>query len=58
MVSESKKRANAKYDAAHTKQLKLKLNIKTDADIIAKLDQAGNKSKYIKDLIRRDIQAE
>ena len=55
MVSEAKKKANAKYDAAHTKQIMLKLNLVTDADILAKLDSMDNKQGYVKDLIRKDI---
>lgn len=54
MTSEAKKKANAKYDAAHTKQITLKLNITTDADILARLDAVGNKQGYIKELIRKD----
>ena len=33
----------------------LKLNKKTDADILAKLDETENKQGYIKHLIREDI---
>lgn len=44
-----------KYDAANTTQLHLKLNRKTDADILAKLDSIGNKQGYIKSLIRKEI---
>lgn len=55
MVSEAKKKANAKYDAAHTKQIMLKLNLVTDADILAKLDSMDNKQGYVKGLIRKDI---
>lgn len=55
MVRESDKRAIAKYDAANTKQVKLKLNLKTDADILARLDEVSNKQGYIKELIRKDL---
>ena len=55
MVSEAQKRATAKYDAINTKQLKLKLNLTTDKDILAKLDEVDNKQGYIKGLIRADI---
>lgn len=55
MTTEAQKRAQAKYDAANTKQIKLKLNLKEDADILAKLDSVSNKQGYIKDLIRADI---
>lgn len=55
MVTEAKKKANAKYDAAHTRQIVLKLNEKTDKDILQKLDAQKNRQGYIKDLIRRDI---
>ena len=48
----------ARYDAAHTTQVKLKLNNTTDADILAKLSQvrsSGSVQGYIKSLIRQDI---
>lgn len=54
-VSEAHKRANAKYDETHTKQVKMKLNLKTDADIIARLEQQDKVQSYIKALIRADI---
>ena len=49
------KRATKKYDAANTVQIKLKLNLKTDADVIEKLNAVDSKQGYIKELIRRDI---
>lgn len=52
MSTEAQKKASAKYDAKNTIQVKLKLNRKTDADIIEMLDRSGNKQKFIKDLIR------
>lgn len=58
MTSEAKKRANARYDETHTKQIKLKLNIKTDADILNKLERIRNVQGYIKSLIRSDIERE
>ena len=56
-MKESTKRAIAKYDAANTVQLKLKLNKKTDADILARLKMSGNMQGYIKKLIRADIKS-
>lgn len=50
-MSEAKKR----YDKANTKMVCLKLNKKTDADILAWLDGAYSKQGYIKELIREDI---
>ena len=40
MPTEEKKKyaPQARYDAKNTKRIVLKLNIKTDADILAKLD--------------------
>ena len=55
-TSEAQMRANAKYDAKATMQLKMKLNKTTDADIIEKLESIGNKQGYIKALIRADIE--
>lgn len=58
MASESLKKAVAKYDSLNTKQIKLKLNLKTDRDIIEQLEKQGNKQGYIKQLIRADISKE
>jgi len=55
MASEARKRANAKYDAANTTQIKFKLNNKTDSDILDHLNKVKNKQGYIKALIRADI---
>ena len=55
-TSEAQKRAVAKYDAVNTKSFLLKLNKKTDADIIAFLEQQPNKLAYLKNLIRDDMQ--
>ena len=46
-----------KYDKANTTQIRMKLNLKTDADILEKLESVGNKQGYIKALIRADIAA-
>lgn len=45
----------ARYDSKNTIQVKMKLNLKTDKDIIEKLNSVGNKQGYIKGLIRNDI---
>ena len=55
MASEARQRATARYDKANTRQVKLKLNLTTDADILARLAEVGNAQGYIKRLIRRDI---
>lgn len=55
MVTEAEKHARIKYDSANTTQIHLKLNKKTDADILEKLGTVVNKQGYIKDLIRADI---
>lgn len=51
-ASKSQIKAQEKYDKANTVQLHLKLNKKTDADIIATLNNVDNKQGFIKDLIR------
>lgn len=45
----------ARYDAANTAQIKIKLNLKTDADILDRLAQQESKQGYIKALIRADM---
>lgn len=55
MVTEAQARASAKYDKEHTRGIYLKLNTTTDAEILQKLDEVGNKQAYIKNLILKDI---
>ena len=45
-----------KYDKMNTRRINLKLNIRTDADIIARLEKEDNMQSYIKSLIRQDTQ--
>ena len=49
--------ASMKWNEKNIKQIKLNLNRKTDADIIARLEGIGNKQCYIKELIREDIES-
>ena len=44
-----------KYDENNTTRVQLKLNNKTDADIIAYLDSVDNKQGTIKRLLREEI---
>ena len=55
MATEAQKRATLKYDAANTTQVHLKLNNKTDADILAYLAQLDNVQGFIKSAIRCQI---
>ena len=47
--------AKRRWMAENTSHLGIKLNHRTDADIIEKLEQVDSKSAYIKQLIREDI---
>lgn len=47
--------AQERYDKNNTVQIKMKLNKKTDKDILEKLNSVPNKQGYIKELIRKDI---
>jgi uncharacterized protein (DUF4415 family) len=55
-MTPAEKRAKEKYDSKNTVQIKLKLNLKTDKDILEALKRSGNKQGYIKRLIREDLQ--
>lgn len=55
MASEARIRAVNKYDKANTVQVLLKLNKKTDADIIKELELSGNKQRFIKKAVREEI---
>jgi hypothetical protein len=54
-MSKAQARASAKYDKANTKGLYIKLNLKTDLDIIEYLRGKENVQGYIKSLIRSDM---
>ncbi len=56
--TEKEKHMFAEYDKLNTIQIKLKLNKKSDADIIDKLRNVDNKQGYIKTLVRKDINNE
>ena len=45
-----------KYDKENTTKVTLKLNLKTDADILEYLEQCGNKQGTIKKLLRDEIE--
>ena len=55
MTTEAQKRASMKYNAANTKQIIIRLNKRTDADILATLAARENVQGYIKALIRADV---
>lgn len=50
------RRYRVEWDKANTKQIKMKLNLNTDADILEKLESVPNKQGYIKELIRKDLE--
>lgn len=54
MAKTSKAQLNAimKYDKQHTTTVLIKLNNNTDADLIAYLEQSGNKQGTIKAALR------
>lgn len=55
MATEAQLRAINKYNREQTISIAIRLNKKTDADIIEKLTSVSNKAGYIKSLIRKDI---
>lgn len=55
MASKAQIKASNKYDKENTKQISVRLNKKTDADILEHLETVESKQGYIKELIRRDI---
>lgn len=55
MATKAQIKAVRRYDDANTIKVALKLNKKTDADVIQRLQECGNKQGYIKKLIRADL---
>ena len=47
-----------KYDAANCRFYHMKFNLKTDADIIQKLDSVPSKQDYVRQLVRNDLACE
>ncbi len=58
MVTEARKRANRKYDEQNTRSYHLKMNIRTDKEIIERLAQQESIQGYIKRLVLEDIKKE
>ena len=56
-TTERKIRPQRAYEKRSTVPMQIRFNIKTDADIIARLEEQPNKQGYIKRLIRDDIAA-
>lgn len=54
-LTDAKRKAIKKYDAKSTRQIHLKLNLKTDADILEHLGKQDSIQGYIKRLIREDM---
>ena len=57
-MPETKYARQAKYNAANTTQVPLRLNLRTEADIVKRLQSLPNKQGYIKRLIREDMERE
>lgn len=52
---EARRRAEKKYQSVNTKLLQIRLNFRTDQDILDKLSTEESMSGYVKRLIREDI---
>lgn len=48
--------AVSRYNKKNTQTLNVRLNNKTDADIIREMESHSSKAGYIKELIRKDIE--
>lgn len=57
-IAEKKETPQQRYDKHNTTRYQLKLNNKTDADIIEKLSNVPSKQGYIKKCIRDDMSKE
>ncbi len=54
-IEDGYKTPQERYIARNIKRMVIKLNVKTDGDILAQLEGIANKQGYIKSLIRQDI---
>ena len=58
MATAAQLKAQSRYDKTHTQSILFKLNRTSDADILAKLNDVGNRQGYVKKLIRQDIRGD
>ena len=58
MVSDAQKQAQTKYDAANAYMVSLKLNRKTDMDIIEALEKAESRQGLIKAALREYLKVD
>ena len=54
-LSESRKKANKKWDKENLRQFAIYLNKTKDAEVIAKLESVENRTNYIRELIKQDL---
>lgn len=57
MVSENQKIYDAKYKKENQRQVVVKINRKTEPELLDWVEQHENLQGYIKDLIRADMEA-
>ena len=55
LITDAKRKTNMDYDRKNTKLIGMKLNRKTDADILEHLATKDNIQGYLKELIRNDM---
>lgn len=55
-TSKAQLKASAKYNKMNTKNFPVKVNKKTERDIYDHLEKIGNVNRYIKTLIKADIE--
>ncbi|MEG1753005.1 MAG: hypothetical protein RR234_03750 [Christensenella sp.] len=56
-MEKRKETPQERYDRENIVRLSMKLNKKTDAEILQKLAIVSSKQGYVKDLIRKDIKS-
>lgn len=54
-MTQAQRQAQARYDKRNTRQINLKLNLHTDADVLERLESVDSMQGYIKRLIREDV---
>lgn len=54
-MTEAQRKASKKYDANNTRTFTIKLNYRTDADLIALLESRQNIQGFIKEVLEREL---
>lgn len=58
MVTDAQRLAKKRYDEMCTRQFLFRLRLDADKDVIEKLESVEQRTDYLREIVRRDIESE